>query len=338
LSPIVTVDSAVVSVDEGQWVINGGTVTDLDGVVVGWAASAGDLVVSEGVWSWTYFAADGPDDGDAVKILAIDDDGATGYGAFDLVVHNVPPNLGPISNVPVVAQVGWLIQSTVVFTDPAPLDRHTAVVDWGDGNVCNTSVGALCSIDQGTGIHRTFAGFHTYTEPGLYTIVLTVTDDDGSSDSSTFETMVAYDPQVGSMTGGGWIDSPPGAHVLDPSWTGRDKFSLDVKYDKGAQVPKGELRFVFGDGALSLYSNSYDWMTITEGSDAVLAGRGTINAALAPNGEPYRFMLWANDRGRGRGEDTFRIKIWWGAAELIYDNGTDQAIARGAILVHAKKK
>jgi hypothetical protein len=49
-------------------------------------------------------------------------------------------------------------------------------------------------------------------------------------------------------------------------------------------------------------------------------------------------MLWARDRGRGQGEDTFRIKVWWGAAELVYDNGTDQAIARGSIVVHAKKK
>ena len=47
-------------------------------------------------------------------------------------------------------------------------------------------------------------------------------------------------------------------------------------------------------------------------------------------------MLWAGD-----GEpDTFRIKIWEedeaGDETLVYDNGFDQAIDGGAIVVHAK--
>jgi hypothetical protein len=47
-------------------------------------------------------------------------------------------------------------------------------------------------------------------------------------------------------------------------------------------------------------------------------------------------MLWAED-----GEpDTFRIKIWeedsLGIETVIYDNGFDQAIGGGSIVIHTK--
>jgi hypothetical protein len=306
--------------------------------VVGAAASVGDIVVEEGAWSWTYFAADGPDSGQKVVIQVTDNGGDVGYGAFELAVANVPPDVGPISNVPVVAQIGWLLQATVVFTDPASVDLHTGVIDWGDGSVCNTNAGGDCSIDQGGGLNRSFTGLHTYSEPGLYTIALTVTDDDGASDASTFEVMVVYDPQFGSMTGGGWIDSPAGAYALDPSWSGRASFGFNVKYGKEAQVPKGETQFVLGGADLRFHSDSYKWMVITGGNSAQLAGSGTIKGRLAPDGSPYRFMLWAKDGGRGRGADTLRMKIWWGDPErVVYDNGIDQEIGGGSIVVHPKK-
>jgi hypothetical protein len=226
----------------------------------------------------------------------------------------------------------------LAYTDPGVLDVHTGIIAWGDGSVCNTSTGHDCSIDQGTGIHGSVSAVHTYTEPGLYAIAVTVTDDDGGSDRATFEVMVVYDPKVGSMTGGGWFDSPSGAYVLDPSWTGRAHFGFSVKYGQEVQIPKGQLSFVLGDADLVFHSTRYEWMTITGGDYAQLAGRGTIGGSLAPDGEPYRFMLWAGDRGRGGGgRDTFRIRIWWGADQVVYDNGTDQAIGRGSIVVHAKR-
>jgi hypothetical protein len=59
---------------------------------------------------------------------------------------------------------------------------------------------------------------------------------------------------------------------------------------------------------------------------------GTING----DGE-YKFQIWAGD-----GEsDTFRIKIWVedasGNETVIYDNGFDQEIGGGNIVVHTKK-
>ena len=41
----------------------------------------------------------------------------------------------------------------------------------------------------------------------------------------------------------------------------------------------------------------------------------------------------------GTSPDTFRIKIWWedeAGEHVVYDNGMDQAIGGGNIVVHAK--
>jgi hypothetical protein len=42
-----------------------------------------------------------------------------------------------------------------------------------------------------------------------------------------------------------------------------------------------------------------------------------------------------------RDENTFRIKIWWegagGAENVVYDNGIDQEIGGGSILVQVSK-
>jgi len=71
------------------------------------------------------------------------------------------------------------------------------------------------------------------------------------------------------------------------------------------------------------------------GTNAQYKGSGTINGELAPNGEAYKFMLWAGD-----GEpDTFRIKIWYedASSEIdVYDNGFDQPIGGGNIVIHQK--
>jgi hypothetical protein len=46
-------------------------------------------------------------------------------------------------------------------------------------------------------------------------------------------------------------------------------------------------------------------------------------------------MLWAGDGT----QDTFRMKIWWedtAGEHVVYDNGVQQAIAGGSIVVHTK--
>ena len=90
--------------------------------------------------------------------------------------------------------------------------------------------------------------------------------------------------------------------------------------------------FQFKAGDLNFHSSSYDWLVITGSNYARFKGAGTINNKVDPNGNPYKFMLWAGDGTGTDGADTFRIKIWYEVADIeyiVYDNGMDQAIGGG---------
>jgi hypothetical protein len=73
------------------------------------------------------------------------------------------------------------------------------------------------------------------------------------------------------------------------------------------------------------------------GTAAQFKGAGTVNGALGPNGQAYKFMLWAGDGA----PDRFRIRIWTenaGTETVVYDNGVDQPLGGGSIVVHTKGK
>jgi len=138
-------------------------------------------------------------------------------------------------------------------------------------------------------------------------------------------------PPEGSVTGGGWIVSPEGAFKPDLSATGKATFGFVSKYKKGQTVPEGSTEFQFHTAGLNFHSNTYDWLIVNQsGANAQFKGSGTINGE-----EGYKFMIWAGD---GK-PDTFRIKIWKeidGAEVTYYDNGVQQALGGGSIVIHTK--
>ena len=118
--------------------------------------------------------------------------------------------------------------------------------------------------------------------------------------------MVVYDPASGFVTGGGWINSPAGAYLADPTLAGKANFGFVSKYKRGANTPSGETQFQFKAGNLNFHSTEYEWLVVA-GAKAKYKGTGTINGAGG-----YDFMLSAVDGQRpgGGGTDKFRIKIW----------------------------
>jgi hypothetical protein len=257
-----------------------------------------------------------------------DDDGGWDIDTLQVTVYNVAPNItnfiGPIDPV----QNGTSITINGSFYDPGTLDTHTAIIDWGD--ITEGPIAVTSPIQQA----------HTYSGPGVYTVTLTVNDDDVGSDTDTFQYIVIYDPTDGFVTGGGWIMSPEGAYTPDPTLTGKANFGFVSKYKKGQQNPTGNTEFNFKVADLNFHSNDYDWMVIA-GPKAIYKGTGTIN-----DEGNYGFLLSAidGDINGGGGIDKFRIKIWDkdNNDEIIYDNnigGDDSddpvtALGSGQIKIH----
>jgi hypothetical protein len=321
--PAVASDTDPVVVDEGQTAQNTGTVSDPDGDAVALSASVGAVTNnSDGTWSWSFGTSDGPSESQAVTIDADDGNGGTAQTSFTLTVDNVAPIVTAVT-VPgaPVAFGDQPISASGAFIDPAGTadEAYGCTVDYGDGSGAQggTVAGTICTgPDQ------------TYAEAGVYTVTVTVTDKDGDSGSLTAETMIIiYDPSGGFVTGGGWIDSPAGAYVPDPTLTGKANFGFVSKYKKGATVPTGNTEFQFKAGDLNFHSSSYDWLVITGSNYARFKGEGTINGAGV-----YKFMLWAGDAD----PDTFRIKITEVGGGIVYDNGMDQPIGGGSIVIHSK--
>jgi hypothetical protein len=183
------------------------------------------------------------------------------------------------------------------------------------------------TVESQTNVTNPIIVSHTYQSAGIYDVVVTVIDESEIPDLGTI-VVVVYNPEGGFVTGGGWIDSLPGAYMPDELLTGKANFGFVSRYKKGANVPTGNTEFVFRAGNLNFHSNTYEWLVVNQaGARAQFKGSGTINGEGV-----YKFMLRAGD-----GEpDTFCIQIWEEMDDkemVIYDNGSGQPVAGGSIIV-----
>jgi hypothetical protein len=276
----------------------------------------------------------------AIAVLASVSQSAAVFAAAasdDVGLPPTQPVVGSIIAPEPVARVNDPLDLSLYFTIPNASQLNYAALDWGDGstNDCLTD-GTACTIDPvvvGAPLEvYKVSGSHAFTDPQIYAPQFTLVDNNGQFATSIYEFLVIYDPDGGFVTGGGWIDSPADAYNPDPTLIGKATFGFFSKYKKGADTPSGNTEFQFQVADLNFHSSSYEWLVVTGSNYARFKGAGTINGT-----GDYKFMLWAGD-----GEpDTFRIKIWEedesGVETAIYDNGFNQPIGGGAIVVHAPK-
>ncbi len=253
-----------------------------------------------------------------------------------VTIFNADPVIESIIGPTDPLMINTVVQLTASFSDPGIYDTHTAAIDWGDGII---TYGTIVE-EYGSGIAT---DSHTYSAPGVYGVEVTVIDKDGGYDIEIFQYVVIYDPSEGFVTGGGWINSPEGAYIPDPTLAGKANFGFVSKYKKGQSTPTGNTEFQLHVANLNFHSSSYDWLVIAN-QKAMFKGTGTID------GEGnYGFMISAIDADLTPGNeytDTFRIKIWDKNNNdvIIYDNQLgDQEnadpttdIAGGQIVIHKK--
>jgi PKD repeat protein len=126
------------------------------------------------------------DDGTyTVTVTVTDDDGGSDTREFTVTVNNVRPVLVVADDQ--TASEGSLLDLSGVgapplglFIDDGVVDTHVATIDWGDGGALQN---ATVFFASGSGA---LVGTHTYADDGIYTVTVTVTDDDGGSAAKSF--------------------------------------------------------------------------------------------------------------------------------------------------------
>lgn len=279
-------------------------------------AALGSVTVPPGAYNLTVYYNGVIDLGNGETITWPDDYYVPSFATATVQLGGAPPAppvVSPITAPVDPVKLGVSVAVTATFTDTNASDTHTALWDWGDGT---TSAG-IVTESAGSG---TVTGAKTYAATGVYTVKLTVTDNTSLFGESVYEYVVIYDPNGGFVTGGGWIVSPAGALVAEPTATGRATFGFVSKYVKGKSVPDGETRFQFRAGDFDFESVSYEWLVIS-GARAQYKGAGVVNGIGG-----YKFILTAIDgqKSGGGGTDKFRIKITDAAGHVVYDNKPGQ--------------
>lgn len=272
-------------------------------------------------------------------------DDNTGEFVVDITVN--PDALGPVS------------RDVTADPNPAPIATDvtvTAIVD--DSATGNSPIAsAHVSVDNGgtwtpadpadgsydTPVESVTAAVTTTADADVIELCVRGTDTAGNIGQAECAPVAVYDPDGGFVTGGGWINSPAGAHTpendSDADVTGRANFGFVAKYKRGATAPSGHTEFQFQAADLNFASASYEWLVVS-GSRAQYKGAGTINGQGA-----YRFLLTATDNGEPGTDDQIRMKIWDPATdEVVYDNqhsqddssGTGTTLSGGNVYIHTR--
>jgi hypothetical protein len=236
--------------------------------------------------------------------------------------------------------INTAVNFSATFTD-AGGGSHTGT--WYFDNIAKP---ATIVEPTGNGLGSAVASY-TFASAGVFKVRLTINDTCGGSGSAEqingLELLVVvYDPSAGFVTGSGWINSPAGSYLANPSLTGKANFGFVSKYQKGSTVPTGETEFQFQLANLNFHSSTYEWLVVS-GPLAQYKGKGQINGA-----GNYGFLLTATDGqvSGGGGLDKLRIKIWDidHGGVIVYDNvagasdsindAKPQPIGAGSIVIH----
>ncbi len=209
---------------------NGAYIVNEGGSIV--LSSAGSLdpngTISAYQWDYNYdgvtfdvnatgssptFSAAGLDGPTArvIGLRVIDNLGAVGIAKAYLTVANANPILASLINTSPNgggASSGQSINIAASFSDTGVLDTHKVLVNWGDG----TNSAGIVTETHGSG---TVAANHIYYSGGIFTITVTLTDDDGGSSAAT---------SVATITG---VGLTPSGQLQIIGTNGRD--NIDVR-------------------------------------------------------------------------------------------------------------
>jgi PKD repeat protein len=269
------------SVDEGDIVSFTGSFTDegsSDTHTIAWDFGDGSTTTGTLVPDHVY-----TDNGVYTVTLTItDDDGGDSSDTLQITVGNVAPVVAVSEDQ--TNNEGATVAFSGSFTDVGSSDTHTIAWDFGDG-----------STDTGT-----LTPEHIYTDNGVYTVTLTVTDDDGASASNTLQVT------VGNI-------APAVAAGDDQSVNEGDTVSFTGSFTDAGSADTHTIAWDFGDGSTT-------------------TGTLTPDHIYNDNGV-YTVTLTVTDDDGGQTSDTLQATV--GNLAPAVAAGDDQSVDEGVTVSFA---
>lgn len=227
------------SVQENGFSTLSGVYSDADGqdvqqITINWREGLPQTVaVSGGAFSILHqYLDDNPtntsSDPYSITVQVIDSNGGvSANSSVGITVSNVLPTITYLTNSSSsigMAGVGQSVSINGGFTDVGRLDTHLATIAWGDGASTNATIAEL----NGSG---TLAGTHLYAAGGIYTVSVTLSDDDGGTVIQSTSTMIVGVGLVGNTL-----------YIIGTN--SNDKLEIDLK---GGNTPRLEIELEFND-------------------------------------------------------------------------------------------
>ncbi|QDT13384.1 VCBS domain-containing protein [Planctomycetes bacterium K23_9] len=188
VAPTIALTGAA-SVDEGSvYTLNFGAVTDPGtdtptNYIVDWNDGSPAETFAAGTASATHTFADGAAT-PTISVSVVDEDGThAAAGTLAVTVNNVAPTLTNVALTPGAIAEGDTATLTGDIADPSPTDTFDIDVTWGDGT---TSTHAIAAGATSFSIDHIYEDDNpTATSVDVNAVSLTITDDDGGTDSAS---------------------------------------------------------------------------------------------------------------------------------------------------------
>jgi PKD domain len=235
--------------------------------------------ISFGTGSTAAFSFTPSDEGTYVATLQATDDGnMTGTSSVTITGANVAPS-AKITSVSWTPQLVLTVHQSVsfagTFTDPGTLDTHTASWNFGDGASSPSSPADSVAPSAS----------HSYGAPGVYTVTLTVTDDDNGVGQAT-RTVTVQTPQQALTSIAGYVQGLKGLND-------GQKNSLIAKLDAAsASVTRGNTTAATNQLNAFLKELQTDLNAGRISNDDMTTLRGAVNNVQAALGTYNRFLSW----------------------------------------------